>query len=63
MGIGGWSRRGGWIERCLPALALLGSASLAAYGLSVAFRGYYVDVGWTVEEGWQQMIAWSPWPE
>jgi 4-amino-4-deoxy-L-arabinose transferase-like glycosyltransferase len=62
VGVGGWSRPSGRFERCLTPLVSLGVAGLAAYGLSVAFHGYYVDSGWSVEAAWQRMIDWSPWP-
>jgi hypothetical protein len=35
----------------------------AAYGMWVAFRGYYIDVGWTVGAAFRRMTDWSPWPD
>src|SRR3954454_11243074 len=62
VGIGTSVRAGGRAERWVPSFALVLGLAIAAYGLWLAFRGYYVDVDWTLAEGWQRMVAWSPWP-
>jgi hypothetical protein len=62
IGVGGGFRAGGRVERWLPPVALGGASALAAFGLWVGFRGYYLDIDWTVGGGWARMIAWSPWP-
>jgi hypothetical protein len=35
----------------------------AAYGLVVAFRGFYVDAGWTIGQAWKRMTDWSALPD
>jgi 4-amino-4-deoxy-L-arabinose transferase-like glycosyltransferase len=63
IGAGALVPEGGRLERWLPALLLPPVLLSAAFGLWVGFRGYYVDVGWTVAEAWQQMTDWSPLPD
>jgi hypothetical protein len=55
--------RGGRLERWLPVLLLPPALLVAAYGLWVGFQGYYVDVGWTLEDAWRRMTDWSPLPD
>ena len=52
-------RAGGAVLPVVVALALAG----AGYGMWFAFRGYYLDVDWTLAEGWERMVQWSPWPD
>jgi 4-amino-4-deoxy-L-arabinose transferase-like glycosyltransferase len=49
-------------ERWLPAIALPAVLASAAYGLWVAFLGFYRDVGWSLGSAWARMVAWSPFP-
>jgi 4-amino-4-deoxy-L-arabinose transferase-like glycosyltransferase len=62
VGIGSLVRPGGRAERWLPAFVLVPALATGAYGLWFAFRGYYVDAGWTDAEAWRRMADWSPWP-
>ncbi len=63
IGVGALVRPGGGVERWLSALFLPPVLLSAAFGLWVGFRGYYVDIGWTVSEAWQRMTDWSPLPD
>jgi len=50
------------LERWLPAIVLPAVLASAAYGLWVAFLGFYRDVGWSLGSAWARMVAWSPFP-
>jgi 4-amino-4-deoxy-L-arabinose transferase-like glycosyltransferase len=63
MGVGALVREGGRLERWLPAVLLLPVLLSAGFGLWVGFRGYYIDVGWTVGQAWERMTDWSPLPD
>lgn len=63
IGLGKLGREGGRLERWLPVVILPVALAYAAYGLWVAFRGFYVDLGWSLRDAWQRMVDWSPWPD
>jgi 4-amino-4-deoxy-L-arabinose transferase-like glycosyltransferase len=63
IGLGKLGREGGRLERWLPVVLLPVTLAYAAYGLWVAFRGFYVDIGWSLRDAWQRMVDWSPWPD
>ena len=45
IGVGSLGREGGRLQRWLPTIALPLVLLVAAYGLLVAFDGFYIDVG------------------
>lgn len=62
LGLGRLVRSGSRVERLLlPGIVALALAH-AGYALWFAFRGYYLDIGWTVPDAWARMVQWSPWP-
>jgi hypothetical protein len=63
IGLGTFGREGGRLQRWLPVAVLPVVLLSAAYGLWVAFRGYYIDIGWTVGAAFRRMTDWSPWPD
>jgi 4-amino-4-deoxy-L-arabinose transferase-like glycosyltransferase len=63
IGLGSLGREGGRLQRWLPALVLPPVLLVAAYGLVVAFRGFYVDAGWTIGQAWRRMTDWSALPD
>jgi Predicted membrane protein (DUF2142) len=63
IGLGTLGREGGRLQRWLPVIVLPPIVASAAYGLVVAFIGFYVDIGWTAGRAWRQMTDWSPWPD
>jgi 4-amino-4-deoxy-L-arabinose transferase-like glycosyltransferase len=63
IGLGRFGRDGGRLERWLPAVVIPVALASAAYGLWVAFSGFYIDVGWSLRAAWQRMVDWSPWPD
>jgi 4-amino-4-deoxy-L-arabinose transferase-like glycosyltransferase len=62
IGLGSFGREGGRLQRWLPVIALPVALGVAAYGLLVAFYGYYVDEGWTLHQAWTRMLDWSAAP-
>lgn len=62
IGIGSFGREGGRFQRWLPPVALPLVLAVAAYGLWVAFRGFWVEMGWTVGESGARMRHMSAWP-
>jgi 4-amino-4-deoxy-L-arabinose transferase-like glycosyltransferase len=63
LGLGEIARLAGRAGRAvLPVVVALALAN-AGYAMWFAFRGYYLDVDWTLAEGWERMVQWSPWPE
>jgi 4-amino-4-deoxy-L-arabinose transferase-like glycosyltransferase len=62
IGLGSFGREGARWQRWLPVVALPLVLTSAAYGLVVAFRGYYVDEGWTLRRAWTRMLDWSAAP-
>jgi hypothetical protein len=62
IGLGTFGREGGRFQRWLPFTVLPLVLAVAAYGLWVAFRGYWVDIDWTVVEAGARMRHMSPWP-
>jgi len=62
IGLGSLGREGGPLQRWLPVVALPLVLASAAYGLRVAFYGFYVDEGWTARQGWARMLDWSTAP-
>jgi hypothetical protein len=62
IGLGSVGREGGPLQRWLAAALLPVVLASAAYGLAVAFIGFWIDVGWTPGQAWRRMVDWSPWP-
>jgi hypothetical protein len=62
IGMGSFGREDGLLQRWLAAAVLPCVLLVAAYGLWVAFRGYWVDVDWAVAEAGARMRHMSPWP-
>jgi 4-amino-4-deoxy-L-arabinose transferase-like glycosyltransferase len=62
VGIAALVRPGGRVERWLPPVVLALALALAGYALWFAFLGYYVDIDWSVAQGWERMVAWSALP-
>ena len=63
IGLGSLIPEGHRLQRWLPAVVLPFVLASAAYGLWVGFRGFYLDVGWTLGAAWARMVAWSPFPD
>ncbi|TFV62896.1 UNVERIFIED_ORG: hypothetical protein E4P37_16135 [Bacillus sp. AZ43] len=62
VGIGTLVRPGGRTERWLPVGTLAAVLAVAGYAMWFAFHGYYVDIGWSVADGWQRMTDWAAFP-
>jgi hypothetical protein len=62
IGIGTLVRAEGRAERWTPPVVLALALAVAGYSLWFAFRGFYMDIDWTVGRAWQRMVDWSPWP-
>jgi hypothetical protein len=63
IGLGSLFREGGRLQRWLAAVVLPVVLASGAYGMWVAFRGYYVDIGWSIGQAFRRMTDWSPWPD
>jgi hypothetical protein len=62
IGVGALVPEGGRLQRWLPAVAAPLVLAVAAYGLAVAFVGFYLDYTWTPWAAFHRMTDWSPWP-
>jgi 4-amino-4-deoxy-L-arabinose transferase-like glycosyltransferase len=62
IGIGTLGREGGRFQRWLPLTTLPTVLVVAAYGQWVAFRGYWVEVGWSLADAAVRMRDMSPLP-
>jgi 4-amino-4-deoxy-L-arabinose transferase-like glycosyltransferase len=62
IGVGRLTRPGGAWERWLTPVALGSSLLVAAYGLWVAFFGYYIELDWTLRDGAARLLDWAPFP-
>jgi hypothetical protein len=60
--VGRLTSEGSRWERSLSPVALSLVLAVAAYGLWVAFVGYYVEIGWSLRDGGARLLAWSPFP-
>ena len=62
IGLGSFGREGGRLQRWLPVAALPVVLAVAAYGLWVGFRGFWIEIDGTVAQAGARMRHMSPWP-